>query len=80
VPDESGWRENGASRWLWVFVTPDMTVYRITRGRAFDDATRVLPAHYDGTITRDGWVAYRGYTRARHQSCLGQSAAPVSHA
>jgi len=71
VPDETGWRENGESRWLWVFVTPETTVYRITPGRGFDEATLVLPATYDGTITRDGWVAYRGFTDARHQTCLG---------
>lgn len=71
VPDETGWRENGRSRWLWVFATPDTTVYRITPGRGFDEATLVLPADYAGRITRDGWVAYRGYLHARHQSCLG---------
>jgi transposase len=71
VPDETGWRENGQSRWEWVFATPATTVYLITKGRGFADASLVLPADYAGTIVRDGWVAYREYDRARHQSCLG---------
>jgi transposase len=70
VPDETGWRENGHPRWLWVYATPTTTVYRITPGRSFADATRVLPATYAGALTRDGWVAYRDYTDAGHQSCL----------
>jgi transposase len=70
VPDETGWRENGYSRWLWVFTTPTTTVYRITGGRSFADAALVLPATYAGVLTRDGWVAYRDYTHAGHQSCL----------
>jgi transposase len=74
VPDETGWRENGNPRWLWVYTTPTTTVYRITSGRSFADATRVLPATYTGAITRDGWVAYRDYTHAGHQSCLRQYA------
>ena len=70
VPDETGWRESGRPRWLWVYATPTTTVYRITPGRSFADATRVLPATYAGALTRDGWVAYRDYTHAGHQSCL----------
>ena len=70
VPDETGWRENGAPRWLWVYTTSTTTVYRITPGRSFADATCVLPATYAGALTRDGWIAYREYTQAGHQSCL----------
>lgn len=71
VPDETGWRENGRSCWEWVFATPSTTVYFITTGRGFADASIVLSADYAGTLVRDGWVAYREYDRARHQSCLG---------
>ncbi len=50
--------------------TPTTTVYRITAGRGFADATTVLPATYAGVLTRDGWVAYREYAHAAHQSCV----------
>jgi transposase len=71
VPDETGWRENGQSCWQWVFATPTTTVYLITKGRGFAEASLVLPADYAGTLVRDGWVAYREYAHAQHQSCLG---------
>jgi len=69
-PDETGWRIGGEKAWLWVFATAAMTVYHVARGRGLAQATEVLPASYAGTLVRDGWVAYRGYTTATHQSCL----------
>lgn len=39
-------------------------------GPGLAQATEVLGADYAGTLVRDGWVAYRGYTNAAHQSCL----------
>ena len=42
TPDETGWRVGGERHWLWVFTTPDTTVYAICPGRGFDDAATVL--------------------------------------
>ena len=39
-------------------------------GRGFDDATTVLGADFAGVLVRDGWVSYRCYRAALHQSCL----------
>ena len=70
TPDETGWRVAAISHWLWAFVTPETTVYAICAGRGFDDATTVLRADFDGVLVRDGWVSYRCYRAALHQSCL----------
>ena len=70
TPDETGWRVAAISHWLWAFVTPETTVYAICPGRGFDDATTVLGADFDGVLVRDGWVSYRCYRAALHQSCL----------
>ena len=70
TPDETGWRVGAISHWLWAFVTPETTVYAIYPGRGFDDATTVLGADFDGVLVRDGWVSYRCYRAALHQSCL----------
>ncbi len=70
TPDETGWRVGAISHWLWAFVTPETTVYAICPGRGFDDATTVLGADFDGVLVRDGWVSYRCYRAALHQSCL----------
>ncbi len=71
TPDETGWRVGAGLHWLWAFVTPETTVYAICPGRGFDDATTVLGADFAGVLVRDGWVSYRCYRAALHQSCLG---------
>ena len=42
TPDETGWKVDARLHWLWVFVTADTTVYRILRGRGFEEAATVL--------------------------------------
>jgi transposase len=71
VPDETGWKVRGLLHWLWVFVTATTTVYRIRRGRGFDDAASVLGADFAGGLGRDGWAPYRQFTEAFHQTCVG---------
>lgn len=71
VPDETGWRLGGLLHWLWVFATATTTVYRIRRGRGFDDAASVLGADFAGGLGRDGWAPYRQFTEAFHQTCVG---------
>ena len=71
VPDETGWRVGAVRHWLWVFVTPETTLYAICPGRSFDDATTVLEPDFDGVLVRDGWVVYRGFDGAVHQTCVG---------
>ena len=70
TPDETGWRVGALRHWLWVFATPATTVYAILPGRGFDDAVTVLGDDFDGVLVRDGWVVYRCFDTARHQSCL----------
>ncbi len=70
TPDETGWRVGALRHWLWVFATPETTVYAICPGRSFDDATSVLSPDFDGVLVRDGWVVYRGFDGAVHQSCV----------
>jgi transposase len=71
VPDETGWKVRGLLYWLWVFATATTTVYRIRRGRGFDDAASVLGAEFAGGLSRDGWAPYRQFIHAFHQTCLG---------
>ena len=57
--------------WLWAVATATTTVFRIRRGRGFDDAASVLGADFAGGLGRDGWAPYRQFTDAFHQTCLG---------
>ncbi len=70
APDQTGWRVGGAKAWLWAFVGQGVIVYRIARGRGFDDATAVLGGGYAGVLERDGWAPYRRVVKATHQTCL----------
>ena len=69
--DETGWRVGGQLWWLWAFVTPEVTVYRIMDGRGFEEACQVLPPDFSGNLLRDGWAPYRRFEQATHQSCIG---------
>jgi transposase len=69
-PDETGWNVAGLLQWLWVFATPDTTVYRIQPGRGFEEAAAVLGADFAGVLVRDGWAPYRQFTAAAHQTCV----------
>jgi hypothetical protein len=70
TPDETGWKVGGQLWWMWVFSTPQVTVYAIQPGRGFEQAARVLGADFAGFLVRDGWAIYRRFLHALHQSCL----------
>ena len=72
--DETGWRVGGRRAWLWVVTCPKATLYKVTPGRSFDDAKLLLGEDYAGVLVRDGWVAYRSYVNAPHQSCVAHYA------
>ena len=69
-PDETGWKVTALLAWLWAFVTKDTTVYAIRPGRGFEDAASILGKDYAGGLSRDGWVVYRQFLQAVHQTCL----------
>jgi transposase len=70
TPDETGWKVDARLHWLWAFVTPDTTVYRIQDGRGFEEAATVLGPAFDGVLVRDGWAPYRRFRDAVHQTCV----------
>jgi len=70
VMDETGWRVEALSAWLWVATSREATAYNVAEGRDFDAADLLVDEDYDGTLVRDGWVVYRRYENARHQTCM----------
>lgn len=70
-PDETGWKLAGWLAWLWVFTTPNATVYAIRKSRGFDVIEEILGADYAGVAGHDGWAPYDRLTAAQHQTCLG---------
>src|SRR5271157_4078207 len=70
TPDETGWKVGGQLWWMWAFSSAAVTVYSIQPGRGYEQAVAVLGAEYDGFLVRDGWIVYRGFSQAIHQTCL----------
>jgi transposase len=70
VADETGWRVEALTAWLWAFVTPTLALYKIRDGGGYTEAKEVLGEDFYRTLVRDGWAPYRKFTSARHQSCL----------
>ena len=69
-PDETGWRIDGSRAWLWVATNRKTVVFRIERGRGFEQAKALLGEEFSGVIGSDGWAPYRSFKKAERQACL----------
>jgi transposase len=63
--DETGWKQGGQRRWLWVAVTRLVTLFRVTLGRGYEDFKALLGADYGGVLTSDRYGAYDGVRTVR---------------
>jgi transposase len=61
--DETSWREAGQKAWLWVVVTPLVTLFHIAATRCGKVAGRLLGSAYRQVVTTDRWKAYNGFRR-----------------
>lgn len=68
--DESGWRVDGKTRWLWCFTTRELTYYMIDRSRGSPALQKFFIQEFAGTLVTDFWGAYNGVACALRQTCL----------
>lgn len=68
--DETGWRVNGRTHWLWCFTTPSATYYMIDRSRGSPALTKFFTETFDGVLVTDFWSAYNVVECAARQACL----------
>jgi transposase len=61
--DETSWREAMHKAWLWVVVTPLVTVFHIAATRCGKVAGQLLGSAYRHVVTSDRWKAYNGFRR-----------------
>jgi len=57
--DETGWKENGRTVWLWVLRTASVTLYMI--GRRSWDVIATVMEQFAGWLMSDGYPQYRHY-------------------
>jgi transposase len=68
--DETGWRVNGKTYWLWCFTNEDVTYYVIDRSRASSVVKRFFKDAFKGTLVTDFYGAYNAAVCADKQKCL----------
>jgi len=68
--DESGWRVDGKTNWLWCFTTRDLTYYMIDRSRGSPALAKFFIEEFAGTLVSDFWGAYNAVCCALRQTCL----------
>ena len=68
--DETGWRVNGQTHWLWCFANRNATYYMIERSRGSPALSKFFATTFDGILVTDFWAAYRAVAGGGQQACL----------
>jgi transposase len=68
--DETGWRVNGLTFWLWCFANRHSCFYMIDRSRGGPALDKFFSEAFDGILVRDFWAAYDALEVGEHQCCL----------
>ena len=68
--DETGWRENGKTVWLWCFATTSAVFYLIDPKRSAEVVVEFLCETFAGTLVTDFYAAYSCVSTRFRQMCL----------
>jgi hypothetical protein len=68
--DETGWRLNGITHWLWCFTTKKVCYYLITKSRASPVVKEILGTLFRGILICDFWGAYNKIRALAKQRCF----------
>jgi transposase len=68
--DETGWRLNGITHWLWCFATQKLCYYIITKSRASPVVKDFLGIMFKGILICDFWSAYNKISALAKQRCF----------
>ena len=68
--DETGWRVNGKTHWLWCFTNPRLSYYHIDPSRGSAVLKEFFGEYFDGTLVSDFFSAYNCLSVKRRQTCM----------
>jgi transposase len=68
--DETGWRVNGVTHWLWCFSDRLTCYFQIDRCRGSPALKKFFTAAFMGTLVHDFWAAYESVCCEDRQYCL----------
>jgi transposase len=77
--DETGWRVNGKTHWLWCFATENLSFFMIDRSRGSPALLKMFTQEFDGTLVTDFWAAYNALACAARQKCLAHLLRDLEH-
>jgi transposase len=67
--DETGWKQAGRKRWLWVAATASVVYFLIHPRRNLAALKRLVGPTLSGTLTSDRWRVYDHWDLERRQVC-----------
>jgi hypothetical protein len=68
--DETGWRVNGITHWLWCFANPTTCYYLIDRSRGTPALEKFFLEAFDGVLVSDFWAPCDHVLTEDRQCCL----------
>ncbi len=68
--DESGWRVNGQTHWLWCFANSILSYFMIDRSRGQPALRKFFTEEFSGILVTDFWGAYNAVAGSLRQTCL----------
>jgi len=68
--DETGWRVNGQTRWLWCFTNDRNCYYMIDRCRGSPALQKFFTDVFEGVLITDFWARYESVCAEDRQYCL----------
>lgn len=68
--DETSWRLDGLSAWLWYAGNADLDFFHIDRSRAAKVITAILGDDFRGDVVCDGYAVYDALMARWRQTCL----------
>ncbi|WP_146561277.1 IS66 family transposase [Posidoniimonas corsicana] len=67
--DETGWRVNGQTHWLWCFTNNQLTFYQIDKSRGSPALQKFFTEEFTGTLITDFFSAYHAVDAGDKQKC-----------
>src|SRR5207237_2672555 len=67
--DETGWKQAGQKRWLWLAATQAVAAFVVAVGRGFTALKRLLGTDVIGFLCSDRWAVYDKRPLWRRQVC-----------
>jgi len=68
--DETGWRVNGQTQWLWCFTNERNCYYMIDRSRGSPALQKFFTEEFEGVLITDFWGPYASVCAEDRQYCL----------